>query len=362
MGLRRAGVAFFALVLAVASLPVVSYAQTALDEAEERRESAQSLLAGAVRNRSATEARLLEALEEYQRLSSLLATKSAAVERLGELVGAAGSALGRVTARIDALAADAYMEALTLPGGVVFESRTMQHALLRRPLIQFLAGDDEDRAATLAVNRRDLEQLRLQMAAEQAELATLQAAAEEAADHLEEMFALADFEVGNAIASARAADRAYRAELDRVERAQAAAAEQERQEERTSTTTAPVLTPPVSSSTLPPPPSIGSNPIKPAVERWRGLVSAYFPAGWVEPALRIIQCESLGDTEAYNPYSGAAGLFQFLPGTWAVISPKAGFGGASAFDAEANIGTAAWLAAYYQNLGRDPWTPWYCTP
>ena len=98
------------------------------------------------------------------------------------------------------------------------------------------------------------------------------------------------------------------------------------------------------------------------MERWRGLVSAYFPSAWVEPALRIIQCESLGDPEAYNPYSGASGLFQFLPGTWAVIASKAGFGGASAFDPEANIGTAAWLAAYYQSLGRNPWTPWYCTP
>ncbi len=59
----------------------------------------------------------------------------------------------------------------------------------------------------------------------------------------------------------------------------------------------------------------------------------------VEPALRVIQCESLGDPEAYNPYSGASGLFQFLPGTWAVIAPKAGFDGVSVFDPEANIGT-----------------------
>lgn len=81
---------------------------------------------------------------------------------------------------------------------------------------------------------------------------------------------------------------------------------------------------------------------------------AYFPADMVEPALRIIQCESLGDPDAYNPYSGASGLFQFLPGTWAVIAPKAGFSGVSVFDPEANIGAAAWLTAYYESLGRDP--------
>ncbi|HJU51992.1 MAG TPA: transglycosylase SLT domain-containing protein [Acidimicrobiia bacterium] len=367
MGLRRAGVAFFALVFLVALLPVVSHAQTSLEEAEDHRESAYSLLAGAVANRQETEARLLAALEEYQRLSALLADKAAAVDRLGELVGSAGDELARATARVDALAADAYMEALALPAGLVFESKNVQQALIRQPIIDLLTGAEEDRANTLVVSRRNLDQLQSRMAGELAEVSTLQLAAEAAADSLEAMFAEADRAVGVAIGRARAADRAFLAELDRVERAQAAAAEQERQSERSTTTTT-GLAPDVSSAptatttSLPPPPSIGTNPIKPAVERWRGLVSAYFQSAWVEPALRIIQCESLGDPEAYNPYSGASGLFQFLPGTWAVISPKAGFGGASAFDPEANIGTAAWLAAYYQSLGRNPWTPWYCTP
>lgn len=365
MGLRRAGVAFFALVFLVAVLPVISHAQTTLDEAEDRRDSAYSLLAGAVRNREATEGRLLAALEEYQRVSVLLASKAASVDRLGELVGTAGTEFARATARVDALAVDAYMEALSLPAGLVFESKNVQQAMLRGPIIRLLAGDDEDRATTLAVSRRNLDQLRTRMASELAAVSSLQVAAEAAADSLEKLFAEADREVAEAIGRARAADRAFRAELDRVERAQAAADELERQAERSTTTTttttqpAPVLT---TSSSLPPPPSIGTNPLKPAVERWRLLVSSYFPAVWVESALRIVQCESLGDPDAYNPYSGASGLFQFLPGTWAVISPKAGFGGASVFDPEANIGTAAWLASYYQNLGRSPWSPWYCTP
>ena len=366
MGPRRAGVAFIALVFLVALLPVVSHAQTSLEEAEDRRESAFTLLAGAVANRQETEAKLLAALEEYQRLSALLAEKAASVDRLGELVGTAGSELARVTARVDAFAADAYMEALSLPAGLVFDSKNVQQALIRQPIIQLLAGDEQDRANTLVVSRRNLDQLRSRMAGEMAEVTTLQVAAEAAADNLEALFVEADRAVGVAIGRARAADRAFLAELDRVERAQAAAAEQERQSERSTTSTtgpSPVVTPnPTTSTSLPPPPSIGTNPIKPAVERWRGLVSAYFPSAWVEPALRIIQCESLGDPEAYNPYSGASGLFQFLPGTWAVIASKAGFGGASAFDPEANIGTAAWLAAYYQSLGRNPWTPWYCTP
>ena len=76
----------------------------------------------------------------------------------------------------------------------------------------------------------------------------------------------------------------------------------------------------------------------------------------------MIRCESYGDPEAYNPYSGASGLFQFLPSTWATASPRAGFAGASVFDGEANIGTAAWLSAYYASRGSDPWAAWACKP
>jgi membrane-bound lytic murein transglycosylase B len=91
-------------------------------------------------------------------------------------------------------------------------------------------------------------------------------------------------------------------------------------------------------------------------------VTAYFPADRVEGALQVIRCESYGDPDAYNPYSGAGGLFQFLPSTWATVSPRAGFAGADVFDGEANIGTAAWLTAYYASQGSDPWAAWACKP
>ena len=74
----------------------------------------------------------------------------------------------------------------------------------------------------------------------------------------------------------------------------------------------------------------------------------------------LAQCESLGDPDAYNPYSGASGLFQFLPSTWASTSPKAGFPDASVFDPVANIGAAAWIANRYDALGMSYWQPWSC--
>ena len=77
-------------------------------------------------------------------------------------------------------------------------------------------------------------------------------------------------------------------------------------------------------------------------------------------ALVIIQCESVGNPNAMNPYSGASGLFQFMPGTWAVASVEAGVGDRSVFDGEANIIAASWLAEYYRSRGLDPWRPWVC--
>jgi soluble lytic murein transglycosylase-like protein len=96
------------------------------------------------------------------------------------------------------------------------------------------------------------------------------------------------------------------------------------------------------------------------IEHWRPLVSQFFPSARVNEALAIIRCESNGDPNAYNPYSGASGLFQFLPSTWATTAPKAGYSGASVFDPEPNVASAAWLANRYQQLGQYYWQAWSC--
>jgi hypothetical protein len=200
-------------------------------------------------------------------------------------------------------------------------------------------------------------------------------------EHLESLLAEADADLAEAVANARAADVAYRAALDAVDLAQAREAERQRQAERdttttttsaeveapgttaaTSTTSTTAATPVETTPTTAPPPPVEGGTFPPAVERWRSLVRAYFPTSRIDGALEVIHCESYGDPNAYNPYSGASGLFQFLPSTWATVSPRAGFGGASVFDAEANIGTAAWLTDYYASRGSDPWTAWACRP
>ena len=98
------------------------------------------------------------------------------------------------------------------------------------------------------------------------------------------------------------------------------------------------------------------------VERWRPLVERYFGDERVVEALSIIACESNGDPSITNSRSSAAGLFQFVSGTWEHASEQAGFGGASALDPEANVAAAAWLVDYSLDAGRSAWTHWTCRP
>jgi hypothetical protein len=69
-------------------------------------------------------------------------------------------------------------------------------------------------------------------------------------------------------------------------------------------------------------------------------------------ALRVAACESGYNPAAYNPYSGAMGVFQFMPYTWS----RTPFARSNPFEASANI-----HAAYYVFV-RDgySWREWYC--
>jgi len=65
----------------------------------------------------------------------------------------------------------------------------------------------------------------------------------------------------------------------------------------------------------------------------------------VDQLLRVAWCESRYNPSAYNASSSTSGLFQFKPGTWAANSVRAGYGGASVFDAVANANVAAYMFA-----------------
>lgn len=107
----------------------------------------------------------------------------------------------------------------------------------------------------------------------------------------------------------------------------------------------------------PPPPQ---GPPVPSVVPGRAAVVAlirdhFAPLGSKNEAvaLCVAEAESNFDPLAENPSTGAAGVFQFLPSTWANLSELAGRGGASVFDARANVAVTAWTVAEY---GWHPWS------
>jgi hypothetical protein len=105
----------------------------------------------------------------------------------------------------------------------------------------------------------------------------------------------------------------------------------------------------------PPPPSPPAPSLSLGRRAVMGLISERFASlgsRTEEVALCVAEEESNFDPLAVNPSTGAAGVFQFLPSTWASLSELADHGGDSVFDARANVAVAAWTVAEYG------WHPW----
>lgn len=90
----------------------------------------------------------------------------------------------------------------------------------------------------------------------------------------------------------------------------------------------------------------------------RELVAAHFQPGDVNRAIRVAWCLSSFNPAAMNPATGASGLFQHLPDTWAGHAEAAGRPGGSIFDPETNVAVAAWML--YDLPGG--WSHWDCGP
>lgn len=101
----------------------------------------------------------------------------------------------------------------------------------------------------------------------------------------------------------------------------------------------------VTTSVTPQPVSASSGSIEDMINQAFG---SYGPG-----AINVARCESGLNPNAYNP-SGAAGLFQIMPSTWAGTSEA----GQSPFNAAANI------AAAHEIFVRDgySWREWTCQP
>ncbi|HEU4916821.1 MAG TPA: transglycosylase SLT domain-containing protein [Acidimicrobiia bacterium] len=361
--------------------PVRAGAQT-LEESEEearaaerRAEAASGLVDGAVARRADIEAKLATSISRISDLSAELSSVSSSLDTLASQIAHGDAELSGIQADIEVHAVDAYMTALAGPGMNFVNSDNVEQALVTGQVVGDVVTSGAARVNELVARREALERLREDFEVQEQRVAALKAEVDAEVEHLAALYDEADAAVGQAVREANAADAAHRDALSAVDAAQAREAERRRQEERGTTTTNPpppaddggettattaTTTPPAPTTTVADGGGGGTSDFPPAVERWRSLAAAYFPGGRVDEALAIIDCESLGDPDAYNPYSGASGLFQFLPATWASTSPQAGFSGASPFDPEANVGTAAWLANRYAELGQGYWSPWSC--
>lgn len=386
MDVRRAALAVIVLSLSTASLhgagsaraSTVTEAEERAEQAEAAKDSAYAVVSEATENRAEIEAQLFEALNRYDAAVTALADSNRRLEQVGRALVAAEAESVGVSAELTDQIVAAYMQAVLTPGSIVVGTDTVEQAMMVEHV--FTAGQTDSLAQLdqLTVQKTDLARLRSDHEAERGRVEQLEAELAAETENLKQVFAQADDELAAAYQRAAEADAAHRAALSDVDRARAAE-ELRRQDEQTSTTTtvAPDTTGAdddgdddgdggdgggtVTTTTTAPPPDDDPPPgITPEVERWRSTVAAHFPATRVDEALLIIQCESLGDPDAVNAFSGAAGLFQFLPGTWAVASVGAGVGDASVFDPSANTAAAAWLFGYYEANGRDGWSPWTC--
>lgn len=86
------------------------------------------------------------------------------------------------------------------------------------------------------------------------------------------------------------------------------------------------------------------------VEQWRSLVASIFPADTVDNVLRVMQCESGGNTNAVSP-TGDHGLMQINAVNFAR------FAGRSPYDPEANL-----EVAYAMSAGGTSFWAWSCKP
>ena len=337
-------------------------------KARQRADVASGLVDEAVANRDQIERQLADSIVRLNELTAQLSTLGSQMDRVAGQVGFADVELASIKSDIEAQAVDAYMTVLSSPTVSLVNSASVAEALVTTRVVNDVVADGRATVGELHARQISLQQLLEQFLGQQEQYQEVQAKVDAEVARYTALYEEADAAVASAIRDAQAADSAYRAALSAVDIARAKDAEAERQRNRgpdptttTTTTTAPgspTTTAPATTTSTSGGGQTWNHP--PEVERWRGLVQQFFPSHRVEEALRIMDCESNGDPNAVNPYSGASGLFQFLPSTWATTAPKAGYGGYSPFDPEANTASAAWLANRYEELGYYYWTAWSC--
>ena len=317
-------IALLAAALVAGAVPGRAQTQSEVDRAEQRSDAADRAAADAATDRIAAQAALVEGLDTYEAVNrELEALGLELADQRVELVELEDG-VRRLRRQAQEVAVAAYMSGGDLDSS--FGTDLGYQALVARHLAAAASDFNRGRLEDLAASRTELNARRAAFDREEDRVRELRTEVEASVQALDRLFDDAGYRLDDAIAAVAEADRRYRLEVVRFE-----------EEERRLA-------------------ALGG------VARWRPLVERYFPAHLVTDALRIMHCESRGNPDATNPTSDAAGLFQFLAGTWAFASVQAGFAGASRYDSEANVASAAWLVDFSirTNHPYGTWGRWEC--
>lgn len=366
--------ALVVMAVAATTAPVsaqdVDVAESQLDAATQAANQASGLVDDAVANRDEIEAQLADSIARASDLAASLSEVGASLDSLAGQVTHADTELAGIAEELEKRAVQTYMDVLGSATLTVVASDSVEEAMVASNAVSQVVNRGRADSDELFVKRRSLEQLQQLYLEKETEFAGLKAEMDAEVAGLIALYDQADAQVARAVRNQQAADADYRAALTAVDMARIRESERERQQDRPPVTTTPApgsattTTTPSTPTTKPPANTTTTQPqnwsFPPQVERWRGLVAQFFPSNRVDEALAILRCESNGDPDAYNPYSGASGLFQFIPSTWATTAPKAGYPNASPFEPEANVASAAWLANRYESLGQYYWRAWSC--
>ncbi len=314
--------AVLVLLLALPGFSAHAEQPTGLEGAKEKLDSITQRIDAANAERRALDAELNALLGHIAIRQREMRAIQADLEATAGRATALGSAIRSRQEALNRRAAQIYM---TPPVGLLDVVLSVQSISEADDVLYFMA--EAARSDADLILQLDSERTRL--GGQQARLEDLRNDARAALGQLEGLAA----ELGDRLALQRAlADQLAR---DRGEAAALVAQLGEKQSE-------PPAPDPDPSPDPPKPPDPGPEAVK-------ALIGDYFaPLGQkqVDVALCVAEAESGFDPHAENPYTGAAGVFQFIPTTWESLSEAAGWGGASVFDAEANVAVAAWTVEH----------------
>lgn len=311
--------AVLVLLLALPGFSAAAEQPTGLDGAKEELDSITQRIDAVNAERHALDAQLNALLTQIAARQRELRAIRADLEATAGRVAALGAEIQSRQEALNVRAAQVYM---TPPVGILEVVLSAQSLRDADDVLYFMAEAAQSDADLIL----ELDSERTRLAAQQARLQGLRDQARAALGQLDRMAA----ELGDRLALQRAlADQLAH------DRGEAAALVPQVSEDQRK---APPPPPPDPDPEPPKPPDPGPEAVK-------AFIAQYFaPLGQkqVDIALCVAEAESGFDPHAENPITGAAGVFQFIPSTWESLSEAAGWGGASVFDAEANVAVAAW--------------------